>query len=437
MSKKITPRTLQGFFDYLPHEMTLRQYVSDTWRQIFEKYGYGRLETPCLEYAEILSGKYGEEEKLIYNFEDRGGRKVALRYDHTVPLARAIAQHQNQIKLPFKRYEIAKVWRADAARKGRKREFYQCDVDIVGTKSTLSDAEIIFILHEGFNALDLKKHQILINNRKVLNGFIRYLNIPNDKGIEVYRSVDKFDKIGLKGVQNELQSRGVPTKAIPKILNFIKYHGQNPKAVIDHFAKMLNQDEEAQQGIEELRELVKHLKDYGVSQKNYQITPCLVRGLDYYTGIVFEVVIPEYSRTSLAGGGRYDDLCTLFLGKQIPALGVAVGFEPICLALQEMKKGPKNLAPSQVLVTIFNPELVPESLKLAHLLRENNVKTTLYYDPTHKLGKQFEYADKNQIPFAIVLGPDEKKQKKVVLKDLNTGKQSKLSVPSLIKKLRV
>lgn len=433
---KIKARTLQGFFDYLPHEMTLRQHVADTWRTVFEKYGYGRLETPCLEYADVMKGKYGEDEKLIYEFADRGGRQVALRYDQTVPLARAIAQHQNEIQLPFKRYEIAKVWRADAARKGRKREFYQCDADILGTKDpSLADAEILFILHEGFKALDFPEHQILINNRKILNGFTRILNIPESKHIEVFRAVDKLDKVGKKGVEKELKDRGVPATAIPKILKFIEYEGKNPAEVLKHFTSMLKGDAEAGEGIAELGAVVTHLKNYGIPSANYQIAPSLVRGLDYYTGIVFEVIIPEYGRSALAGGGRYDKLCGLFLGRDITAVGVAVGFEPICLALKEMKKGPANLSPAQVLVTIFSPEMTAESLKIACFLRENGIKTTLYYEPTHKLGKQLEYADKNAVPYAIVLGPDEKKQGKVVLKDLAKRKQTILTPAEILKKL--
>ncbi len=194
----ITPRTLQGFFDYLPPEMILRQFVSDTWRGIFEKYGYGQLETPSIEHADILFGKYGEEEKLIYHFKDHGGRHVALRYDQTVPLARVAAQYLNgKINLPFKRYEISKVWRADAARKARKREFYQCDADILGSKSLLCETEILSLLHQGFNKLNLKNHIINLSHRGILKSFLESLNFDANLISETYRAIDKLDKIEL------------------------------------------------------------------------------------------------------------------------------------------------------------------------------------------------------------------------------------------------
>src|SRR3989339_513431 len=209
---KITPRTLQGFDDRHGDEMVIRNYVKDVWEKIFQKFGYSAIETPSLEYCEILTGKYGEEEKLIYHFKDHGDRQVALRYDQTVPLARYVTQHRNLIAFPFKRYEISRVWRADAARKGRRREFYQCDIDIAGTDSMMADSEILQVLYAGFMKLGFAEHKILLNHRKLVSGFIQSLNISQEQAIEVYRAIDKFDKVGQEGVKKELLDRGIQSQ---------------------------------------------------------------------------------------------------------------------------------------------------------------------------------------------------------------------------------
>lgn len=432
---KVEPRTLQGFFDYLPNQMILRQYVKDVWTKIFQKYGFGQLETPALEYADILSGKYGEEEKLIYQFKDRGDREVALRYDQTVPLARVIAQHASEIVFPFKRFEINRVWRADAARKGRKREFYQCDADIVGSKSSLADAEIVALLYEGFNALKLENHMIVINNRKIISGFIRYLNMPQEKEVEVFRSIDKLDKVGLFGVEQELKERGVQVSAISKILDYIKMEEKSPKDVLKEQKNMLKNSDEALEGIQELESVLEYFEMYEIPEKHYVIKPNLVRGLDYYTGIIFEVFSPSFGSAALAGGGRYDKLCGLFSGHDISAVGVAVGFEPLCIALEELGKGPDKGSGLKALVTVFSEEYLKNSVETVKFLRKNGIAAEIYLEKGEKLGKQFQYADRKGIPFAIVIGEDEVAKNGVMVKDMKKGEQKFCKKEELAKML--
>ncbi|KKP36751.1 MAG: Histidyl-tRNA synthetase [Candidatus Peregrinibacteria bacterium GW2011_GWA2_33_10] len=223
---QIEPKLLQGFFDYTPKQMAIRQYVIEKWRNIFRSFGYGQLETPVLEYADVLMGKYGEEEKLIYHFYDHGERHIAMRYDQTVPFARFVAINKDNLKFPYKRYEINRVWRAEAARRGRKREFYQCDIDIVGTESLMADAEILQVLHYGFLEFNLPKHVIHISHRKILESFLATLDLEKDKFIEVNRSIDKLDKVGIDGVIQEMKERGIKEPNISKIIEFISIKGE-------------------------------------------------------------------------------------------------------------------------------------------------------------------------------------------------------------------
>ncbi|MBI5755150.1 histidine--tRNA ligase [Candidatus Peregrinibacteria bacterium] len=421
--QKIEPRTLQGMTDYLPDEMALRRHVKETWIKIFQKYGYGELETPAIEYADVLLGSYGEEEKLIYKFKDLGDREVALRYDQTVPLARVMTQHEARLTFPFKRYEINRVWRADSARKGRKREFYQCDIDIIGSDDVMAESEIIAVLHEGFTALGLSDHQIYINHRKAVNGFLRTLDLPEKAHIDVLRSIDKVDKIGMKGVEEELKTRGISAKAIPAILNFLEKDDEKVESALGNLSKMVKGDNEGENGVSELKKLVQYLAHYNIPQKNYRLKPSLVRGLDYYTGIVFEVKLPSFGNASLAGGGRYSELCSRFSDKKLSGTGVGIGFEPICMAIKELNLGPKNTAPAAVLVTIFNEELVGKSIETAQFLRNKGIKTMVYPESDAKLGKQFKYADRLAIPYIVVIGPDEVAEGKVVVKNMADGSQ--------------
>lgn len=395
----IKPQTLKGFRDFLPKEARKRQYVIDILKQVFESYGFEPLETPSLEYEEILLGKYGEEgDKLMYRFTDRGGRKVALRYDQTVPLARVIAHYQNEIPMPFKRYQIQNVWRAENTQKGRYREFLQCDVDIVGFSSPLSDAEIIMVATKSLEKLGFTKYKIIINDRSVFSGTPK----------EAITILDKLKKVGQEKVMQELIEKGMaktPSDAA-SILSSIE--GRKPT--------------------ERINEIFSSLKKLGIESQKYEFSPTLARGLDYYTGMIFEIEIEGYSAGSIAGGGRYDNLIGMFAGKQIPAVGFAFGFDRLIDAMTELKLFPNDLQTTKVLVTVFSPELKEKSIDCSLLLRSSGVQTELYLDENAKMEKQLKYADQKGISYAIIIGPDEVSKNIVTLRNMKRGEQKIVSL---------
>jgi len=384
----IKPKTLKGFRDFLPKEAKKRQFVINTLKKVFESYGFEPLETPSLEYEEILLGKYGDEgDKLMYRFEDNGKRKVALRYDQTVPLARVVAQYQNELPMPFKRYQIQNVWRAENTQKGRFREFLQCDIDTVGTTSPFSDAEIIEIAATSLKTLGFKDFKILINDRK------NFKNIDK-KAIPI---IDKLAKIGEEKVKMYLKEEGIDDKILEKVKNM-------PIT-------------------EDLRNIIDLLEKLKIDKSKVEFSPTLARGLDYYTGLIFEIEIDGYSAGSVCGGGRYDNLIGLFTNKQVPAVGCAFGFDRLMEAMGEFKLFPADLQVTKVLVTVFFPELLDKSIEVCEILNANNINQELYLDPSVKLEKQLKYADQKQIPYVVIIGPDEAKNNTVTLKNLKTREQ--------------
>lgn len=392
MSTKITPQTLKGFRDFLPDQAIKRNWLINKLKNIFEKYGFDPLETPALEYASTLLGKYGQEaDKLLYLFEDHGKRKVGLRYDQTVPLARIISQYQNITK-PFKRYQIQPVWRAENTQKGRYREFLQCDIDIVGEKSLYADFEIIDLVLKSFKSLGFKKTKVLINDRK------NFQNIDN----KFINSIDKLPKIGEEKVIEELIKKGLEKDKAQSLLNEIK----NKKKTFD---------------IEKLFSL---LKNQGYQENiDFVYLPTLARGLDYYTGLIFEVIDEDYQAGSLGGGGRYDNLIGLFTGQDVPAVGFAFGFDRMIEAAESLNLLPNIKTNTQVLVTIFSPDLAPISLETAEFLRKNNINTEVYLNEETKLEKQLKYANKKNIPYVIIIGPEEAAKNLMKLKNMKTGEQ--------------
>ena len=394
--RMINPQTLKGFRDFLPLEAKKRQFVIDTLKKVFESYGFEPLETPALEYEEILMGKYGEEgDKLMYRFEDNGKRKVALRYDQTVPLARVVAQYQNELPMPFKRYQIQNVWRADNTQKGRYREFLQCDVDIVGSSSPLSDAETITVAAKSLEKLGFKNFKILINDRKLLSNI-------STKSLTI---LDKLDKIGEENVRKELKEAGESENLIDQAKAF--------KASVN------------------LTEIKDQVSKLGVSEDLIEFKPTLVRGLNYYTGIIYEIEIEGYSAGSVCGGGRYDNLIGTFAGRQIPAVGFAFGFDRLMEAMEELKLFPTNLATTKVLVTVFSKDLKDKSFEIAQMLRNKNVNTEIWLDDDAKMEKQLKYADKKQIPYVVIIGPDEAKNDTVTVKNLATREQKTIPLGQL------
>ncbi len=401
----IKPQTLKGFRDFLPIEARKRQFVINTLKQVFESYGFEPLETPALEYEEILLGKYGDEgDKLMYRFEDNGKRKVALRYDQTVPLARVIAQYGSAsspqaLPMPFKRYQIQNVWRAENTQKGRFREFLQCDIDTVGTTSPLADAEIIEIAATSLKTLGFKDFKILINDRSIFAGMAK----------SDITALDKLKKVGEENVLNAFIKSGLSKESATEILKKIK----------------------ETKPTEKIKEILSNLAKLGSDPVIAKFSPTLARGLDYYTRLIFEIEIAGYSAGSVCGGGRYDNLIGLFANKQVPAVGCAFGFDRLMEAMDQLNLFPKDLQTTKVLVTIFSPELVQQSINCTTVLRSAKVSTELYLDPNAKLEKQLKYADAKGIPYAVIIGPDEAKNKTVTLKNLKTREQKAVKLDQL------
>lgn len=406
MTKTIKPQTLKGFRDFLPEEAGKREYVLNTIKSVFTSYGFEPLETPAIEYVETLLGKYGEEtDKLIYQFKDRGGREVGLRYDLTVPLARVIASYPT-LPLPFKRYQIQPVWRADKPQVGRYREFLQCDIDSIGVNSTLADADIVLCVISVAKALGFKDAYVAINDRTIFD----QLGLSKEAII----TIDKLEKIGKAAVLDELKNKQV--KEAEKIFELIEKSPQTPR----------------------LKEVFSILNANGLKEgPDFVFDRFLARGLEYYTSTIFELKVKSYKAGSLAGGGRYDNLIGLFVGKSLPATGISFGLERI-IEVMEQEGLFKNIPSfsTKVLVTIFSKEYLVQSIKVANLIRQSGINCELYPDPEKKLDKQLKYADKKGVPYVVILGLDEIKANKVSLKNMKTGKQETLSESSLIQKLK-
>ncbi|MEL6821330.1 MAG: histidine--tRNA ligase [Calditrichota bacterium] len=432
---KVQPRLYKGTRDFLPEQMIKRNYVISIIREIFEKYGFEPLETPTIEMWDTLSGKYGEEgDRLTYRFTDRGDREVGLRYDLTVPFSRVMGMYPSLPK-PFKRYQIQPVWRADKPQKGRFREFYQCDVDVVGSKSIIADAEVVAVIAEVLRTLEFKKFTIRVNSRKVLAGIVEASGAGANKEMDIYRSIDKLDKIGLDGVSKELQNRGVNESAANIILDLLKVDGKNEERLAKA-TEALKDSDSGMEGIREVTELFTYLEKYGVGDNEYRFDLTLARGLDYYTGIICETVVEEPKIGSITGGGRYDNLIGMFSKNTIPATGGSFGLERIITVMDELDMFPANLKTStEVLVTVFNPDSLPYSIEAASVLRAAGIKVDLYTEKA-KLNKQFKFANEKQIPFVIVAGPDEAERREVALKQMESGDQETVKLSEIATRIK-
>ena len=346
-------QTLKGFRDFLPLEARKRQYVVNILQEVFTSYGFEPLETPVLEYEEILAGKYGDEgDQLMYRFKDRGERNVAMRYDQTVPLARVVAQFQNELPTPFKRYQIQNVWRAENTQKGRYREFLQCDIDTVGIDSPLADAEIIATAAAALEKLGFENYKIIINDRRVFSELVEQNKVSQDEMSFAVVAVDKLKKIGEEGVIKELISKGLSEERAKEVFTLIR-----------------NQEE-----TDALRDITEYLKSFRFDKAKFKFDPTLARGLNYYTGVIFEIEIEGYAVGSICGGGRYNNLIGMFSNQQFPAVGCAFGFDRLIEAMEAQQLFPNDLALSstEVLVTIFTNDLKEKSLEVCALLRSNN-----------------------------------------------------------------
>lgn len=417
-------QNVKGMRDHLPANMMLRQYIVNSLTRISESHGFEPLQTPIIEYAETLEGKLGDEEKLIYRFEDHGGRRLALRYDQTVPLARVTAQYAGQLTLPWRRYAYGPSYRGERPARGRYREFYQFDLDIVGSASPLADAEIVAMLCEALTALGFPGFVTLLNHRQIIGGIARVSGLSEEAAGGVYRAIDKFDKIGADGVRAELIKSGVTPAAADQILELVQIDGTADE-VLDALAQKLAADERAVAAIANLRAVLDGLAAMGVPAEQYRVVPRLARGLSYYTGVVFEAITPHWPEGSLLGGGRYDHLIGLFAGRNIPTVGLAFGIDRLHDVMIELNLGPRPQTTALAFVTLFGAEQVAESLRLAAELRAAGINTLIALEPGN-IGKQFKEADRRGVRFALVLGPDELARGEVVIKDLQRGEQRSL-----------
>ena len=445
--KKINPTLPKGTRDYGPIEMKKREYLFSIFKDAFSLYGFNPLETPSIENMDVLNGKYGEEgDKLIFSILDSGDfiknvdqiekkdsnklkreiSKKGLRYDLTVPFARYVSMNRNKITLPFKRYQIQKVWRADRPQRGRFREFYQCDVDYIGTQSILCESEIIELVYAIFDKIQIKNISIKVNNRKILYGISEVLNFEEsfDKCCIL---IDKIDKIGKEKFNNELENIQFSKKQINGLNSLLFFEGSNKEKLI--FLKdFLSKSNKGLEGISSIEKLMK-------LSKKFDFDVSLARGLSYYTSSIFEVDIKDEKIGSLCGGGRYDDLTEIFGYKNISGIGISFGIERIYQIMNEKGLFPKNIINSKtILVSSLSEEFMTNSLKLASKLRENNIKTDLYPD-NPKLKKQLQYANNNSIPYVVIIGEDEVKSNLFTLKNMVSGKQEKLSLEEIISEI--
>ncbi len=420
----IKPRVPRGMRDILPEQMIRRQYVIDVIRDVFEEFGFEPLQTPALELSEVLTGKYGPDaEKLIYQAGHVGGKEdISLRYDLSVPLCRVIAMHP-QLPKPFKRYQIDPVWRAERPQKGRYRQFFQCDADTVGTESMLADAENVNLIYQVLTRLGFEQFEVNINDRKLITGIGQFAGVPDEQLGGLYRSIDKLDKIGLSAVRDELAENQIPEPVIEKLLALLQIEGDTA-TVLNALNEQLGDSEVAREGIVELEELNGYLETLGVPDEFYRINVSMVRGLEYYTGPIYETVVEEPKIGSITGGGRYDELIGSFSKQGYPATGTSFGIERIIDVMEEFDMFPATVGKTvtQVLVTVFDAELAQESLKLATLLRQDSIRTEVYSRPT-RISTQIKYADTKGIPYAVILGSDELEAGTVAIRNLESREQ--------------
>jgi histidyl-tRNA synthetase len=436
---RIQPRILKGFRDYLPEVMIPRTRLLRRIADVFERFGYEPLDTPSIEYAEILLGKAGPEaEKLFYRFTDHGDRDVALRYELTISLARVFAQHKGVLPRPFKRYQMGPVWRAESPARGRFREFWQCDVDIIGTNSLLADAECLAVDHNVMRALGVPNYVIRFNNRKLFRGLQSRVGVSDTAIMDaVMRAIDKFDKVGEDGVRGELAEHigkgGLTEAGVDVIFQFLALanNGDNDSR-IDALTAFLKGSEVGHQGCVELREVYQAALAMGVPDDVLMVDPTIVRGLDYYTGTVFETFLKDLPAFgSIMSGGRYDGLIGLFAGEEVPAVGISVGIDRLISALEELEVLPKGRAAAAALVTIFDAESRGYSMRIAAELRRAGVAAELYMDPGAKLAKQMKYASRKGIPIVIIAGPEEEKEEVASLRLMESGEQIRVDFAQL------
>ncbi len=450
------PLIPKGTRDFSPAEMVRRNFIFNTIKKVYERYGFVQIETPAMENLSTLEGKYGEEgDKLLYRIlnsgevvsdaKSKGDRlkisdlaEKGLRYDLTVPFARYVVMHQNEISFPFKRYQMQPVWRADRPQKGRYREFYQCDADIIGSTSLISEAEFLLIIQEVFSSLQIGV-TIKINNRKILAGIAEVIG-HSDKLIDITVAIDKLDKIGEQKVKEELLAKGLSSDVVEKMQSLFEMRGDF-ESKLNFLKSFLTESSIGLKGIEETENVVNYLHAFGEHLKNLELDITLARGLNYYTGSIFEVKVNDSRSTysgSVLGGGRYDDLTGIFGLPNISGVGISFGIDRIYDVMLEMNLFDQlhlSETTSQVLFVNFGQEEEQFCLKILNELRQAGINAEIFPEHSAKMKKQMSYADSKKIPFVILIGKDEMKSERLTIKDMATGLQEQLTLNEIISKL--
>lgn len=450
------PTLPKGTRDFGPTQMAKRQFILENIRKVFQKYGFHPLETPAMENLTTLTGKYGEEgDQLLFKILNSGDflkdvdtqklesknskgitfdiSEKGLRYDLTVPFARYVVMNRHEITFPFKRYQIQPVWRADRPQKGRYREFYQCDADVVGTNSLICEAEIILMIKEVFKGLGISDYTIKVNHRGILSGLAELCEAKGNES-SLFVTIDKLDKIGEEKVKEELRERGFTEASLTSLFEILNFRG-NTSEKIDFLLKKFEATEIGKKGISDFNEVLNLLTGYGANESQVEFDIALARGLSYYTGCIFEVKINNVSIGSVSGGGRYDNLTGVFGLPGVSGVGFSFGVDRLYDAMEELKLFRQEAQIStKVLVTYFDEESKRYGLKVLQTLRESGIASEIYPD-TVKIQKQLDYANKKMIPFTIVIGSEEIKTGMLVLKNMQTGEQRKLSTENIIYEL--
>lgn len=432
---KVIPRTLPGFMELKPNEQILFNQIKEKIEESYKRFGFLPLDTPILELSEVLLAKAGgETEKQIYRFTR--GDDLAMRFDLTVPLAKYVSKNYGELQFPFRRYQIGKVYRGERPQKGRFREFYQADIDIIGDGelSIMNDAEIPSIIYTTFKNLGFDDFTIRINNRKILNGLFEYLNIV-ELSTEIMRIIDKLEKIGKENVKLELLKLNIEEEIVDKILEFISISGNNEEK-IEALEKLNIKNEVFEKGLFELKEVVKYIRLFGVQEGNFSIDLTIARGLDYYTGTVYETFLDNYREIgSVCSGGRYDNLAENYTDKSLPGVGIAIGVTRLFDQLNDFKLIKTEKESISDVLVISTSDDVSECLPIANTFRKEGINTEVYMNDK-KMKAKFKYADKLKIPYVAIIGEDELKENKVSLKNLVTGKQDTINIQEAVEILK-
>lgn len=424
----IQPRTLKGFRDYLPETMIPRERLMETARQVYRSFGFSPIDTPALEYLEILSGKGGDEsDRQLYQFQDHGGRDVGLRFDLTVPLARFAAQHIGSLGTPFKRYHIASVWRGENTQRGRYREFMQCDFDTIGTRSVVADIETGLVIHDLMQALGFSQFTIKINNRAILNGLLEKLDLAQQATL-ILRALDKLPKIGAeKVVQEIVTGTGTSSSQAAEVLQLTELNGSNEE-ILAHIQPLIAGTQVGEEGLERLSEILQGIRAAGVADEFIELDVSIARGLDYYTGVIYETFLNQLPEIgSVCSGGRYDNLAELYTRQELPGIGASLGLDRLLAAMQELELLQAVRTPAEVFIPYFEGQQLNFYLRLASWLRAAGLKIVLYPE-AKRLGQQLKYADQHGFQLAVIAGETEIADNQCQLKDLSSGASQEISL---------